>query len=347
MHGVDNNLIDFVNNVIYGWGWIGGGDPSGLDFGPPVSADWPKVNIENNYYHFVPGAPYTDSVYVPAGPEDEAIIWTYPGWPWKDNNARGEVYFNSNVFPDGETGDVSTSGRHTIPPYAQVTMYDASTLGDTVVPFAGTHYPTQEEQNLLQEISIAIGGQGLPEPPSWQPPIGIPRPEFGIEETYRMYDEPSNRNPALTYTQNSEGGYYTHYVDNTDPDATDTDNPYGTASIPRLTIPLNLPAGSVVEVHGGPYTYASGVVLGITGIGTVAQPIFVRGADIDNRPIFNSGVQVDGEYIILENINSDGSAGPANGGVLVLAPAHHVAVRHSEVQNRVGGPTTALSAGGK
>lgn len=89
---------------------------------------------------------------------------------------------------------------------------------------------------------------------AWQPPIGIPRPEFGIEETYRMYDDPTNRNPALTYTMNTEGGYYTHYVDNTHPAATNTDNPYGTASKPRDTIPSPLPEGSVVEVHGGPYT---------------------------------------------------------------------------------------------
>jgi len=40
----------------------------------------------------------------------------------------------------------------------------------------------------------------------WDPPIGIPKPSFGIEETYRMYDDPANRNPELTYHQNAEGG---------------------------------------------------------------------------------------------------------------------------------------------
>ena len=58
-------------------------------------------------------------------------------------------------------------------------------------------------------------GASLPPPPppptgTWVPPIGIPRPEFGIEETYRMYDNVLNRNSALTYTQNAEGGFYTH-----------------------------------------------------------------------------------------------------------------------------------------
>ena len=84
---------------------------------------------------------------------------------------------------------------------------------------------------------------------AWQPPIGIPRPEFGIEETYRMYDDPANRNPDLTYTQNAEGGFYTHYIDNTHPNATNNGNPYGTESVPRTSISTNIPEGSVVEIH--------------------------------------------------------------------------------------------------
>ena len=52
------------------------------------------------------------------------------------------------------------------------------------------------------------GWEGVDEEPheSWTPPIGIPRPSFGIEETYRMYDDPAHRHSALTYTQNAEGG---------------------------------------------------------------------------------------------------------------------------------------------
>jgi len=78
-------------------------------------------------------------------------------------------------------------------------------------------------------VWLILSGDGDVALSAWQPPIGIPRPEFGIEESYRMYDNPANRNPALTYHQNQEGGYYTHYVDNTHPNATDSSNPYGTA----------------------------------------------------------------------------------------------------------------------
>ncbi len=80
-------------------------------------------------------------------------------------------------------------------------------------------------------------------------------PEFGIFETYRMYDSPANRNPELTYRQNAEGGYYTHYVDNDDPNATDTDNNLWHCG-KNLGSPFQqcstVAAGSVVEIHGGP-----------------------------------------------------------------------------------------------
>jgi hypothetical protein len=48
---------------------------------------------------------------------------------------------------------------------------------------------------------------------TWTSPIGIPMPEFGIFETYRMYNDPEARNPSPSYMQNADGGYYSHYVD--------------------------------------------------------------------------------------------------------------------------------------
>jgi len=185
---------------------------------------------------------------------------------------------------------------------------------------------------------------------AWEPPIGIPRPEFGVTETYRMYDDPANRNPALTYTQNAEGGYYTHYIDNTDPDATNADNPYGTSEKPRLTIPYKLaagvlPPGSVVEVHGGPYTYYTQTAAGATaeypegllggkrlpfnGEGAAEQPIFIRGV---GSPVFQptrAAVWIEGSYVIVEGIVFQSP--------ILLRPAsdfsdhiHHVAIRNCD-----------------
>jgi len=138
----------------------------------------------------------------------------------------------------------------------------------------------------------------------WEPPIGIPKPEFGIEETYRMYDDPANRNPDLTYHQNAEGSYYTHYIDNTHPEATDTDNPYGTASKPRRSIPQNLPPGSVVEVHSElPHTGLSAEVL-ISGEEKKERPIFISGVgNPRTERALSVGFYGNASYIIVEGMS--------------------------------------------
>ncbi len=133
---------------------------------------------------------------------------------------------------------------------------------------------------------------------TWQPPIGIPTPEFGIFETYRMYDNPANRNPALTYHQNAEGGYYTHYVDNTNPNATNTDNLYGTAETPRSSIPYPLPEGSVVEIHGA----ATGNMYNTFAYGSSEKPVFIRGGDASAKAIIQSHIITKGQYVVWENL---------------------------------------------
>ncbi len=171
---------------------------------------------------------------------------------------------------------------------------------------------------------------------TWQPPIGIPMPEFGIFESYRMYDDPANRNPELTYNESAGGGYYTHYVDNTDPNATNTNNPYGDINKPRTTIPAaaDTPEGSVVEIHGGPYTTQ---YVYITASGTQAKPIFVRGSVAGTRPIFLGAIVIRGHYIILENMDLDRSEIKMT--AVFVRPlsadeqVHHVSVRNCEVHD--------------
>ncbi|MCD6304247.1 MAG: tandem-95 repeat protein, partial [Planctomycetes bacterium] len=154
---------------------------------------------------------------------------------------------------------------------------------------------------------------------SWTPPVGIPAPDFGISETYMMYAD--SQQYLYDYGSGPEpyhigaNGPYTHYIDNTDPNATDTDNPFGTPDRPRLTIPLNLPAGSVVEVHGDDYSYflqtpssednLGGARLSINGEGTADRPIFVHGVDGD-EPTFGGTtkpVWIEGAYIVVEDID--------------------------------------------
>lgn len=173
---------------------------------------------------------------------------------------------------------------------------------------------------------------------TWQPPIGIPAPEFGIFETYRMYDDPGNRNPDLTYHPSAEGGYYTHYIDNTHPSATDAGNPYGTAATPRLTPPVNptvIAQGSVVEIHGGPYSKQYGWIVWLDG--SEAQPVFFRGVYTEGAemPVFSGdafdgyGLLPQGQYFIIENLRMD-HAGISVRPRVELDALHHISIRNIE-----------------
>jgi pectate lyase len=136
--GSTTTNFDMVNNIVYGWNTYGVGF-RGLQIQPD---GWLlELHVTNNWYEPVAGA------------DDAAITISGTGH---------QVNFEGNVFPPGEMDDVDTS---TLPPdipaWAKVTTYDASTLGDTVVPFVGTHYPTSGEQSLLSEIRSVIGGGQL------------------------------------------------------------------------------------------------------------------------------------------------------------------------------------------
>jgi pectate lyase len=135
-----NHLLDYVNNVVYGWGWFEDGG-----YGLHVHLDPGEVNtsmnVIANVFHFVDG--------LHGGDEDAAI-------EFERGADEGTVYFEANVVPTGEADDVSSGAMLDIPGYARVTTYDATDLDSEVVPHVGTHFPTTGEQALLAEIAAAI-----------------------------------------------------------------------------------------------------------------------------------------------------------------------------------------------
>lgn len=137
----ETTRIELVNNVVYGWGWIEGG-ASGLHF-KVDGFNASSGNIENNIYHYVSGL---------HGSENNAVKI--------EGALDGNWFFADNSFPAGETQDVSTSGQIAIPAEFKVIRLPVSALADTVVPCAGTHFPTAAEINLLTTISQEIGGSG-------------------------------------------------------------------------------------------------------------------------------------------------------------------------------------------
>lgn len=161
---------------------------------------------------------------------------------------------------------------------------------------------------------------------AWLPPMGIPAPEFGLTETHTMYaDAEYDFGEGAEPYRDAGNGPYTHYVDNTHASATDSGNPFGTPDQPRLTVPQNLGPGSVVEVHGGPYSYGPGY-MPVNGQGTADAPIFIRGIGWPRFAIkMNvwSAAETESHYMIFEGLDLHKWQ--------ALAPSAYITLRNSEV----------------
>ena len=152
----------------------------------------------------------------------------------------------------------------------------------------------------------------------YKPPIGIPAPEFGIEET--------------VISVYGSDDFFTHYIDNTHQDATDLNNPFGSSAKPRKTIPkdLVLESGNVVLIKGGPYQMSGETSW--KGNGTTKQPVFIRGISTTARPqLLNTHLDMDGQYFIIENIEFYDDTY-----VHTMEKSQKLAIRNCEIHNPVG-----------
>lgn len=171
---------------------------------------------------------------------------------------------------------------------------------------------------LLTHIQLAAAA-------AWTPPVGIPMPRFGINET-----APPSPNPW----NNPVSGFY--YVDETNPSATDTSNTYGTPSRPRRTIPNSLSAGSVVELHGV-YTKKHASPATLTCSGTSGSPVFIRGVNLSTSIVKNYW-EIRGTYFIVENLTF------APGMLFILSPTNYGSLRGCDMSgNATGGGVGVLS----
>ncbi len=194
-----------------------------------------------------------------------------------------------------------------------------------------------------------------PTPVSWAPPIGIPTPSFGIFENHFMYQLPVGVTTCsvgdircfdfgsgnVPYPDSGTGPY-THYVDNTHPNSTDTSNTYGTPVKPRKTFPTNVPAGSVVEVHGGPYSPGSSW-FNVQGNGTAEKPVFYRA--VGNVKIFDRSIRVMGSYLIFDGFEVYGDKAAIG---VYGAGNHHIGIRNNythDKQPTTGGSSIAVGSG--
>src|SRR6185437_17938 len=157
----DDADIDYVNNIIYDWGyWTGWG--YGIRVKNEPGEPQVNANIVNNYFKPVHGDPTAGLLYgLGNGPDanDGGPLLPVPQGTVLTNTAMGGLWVAGNVFPAGDLDIYSTIPvPHPVPTNALVTTYSAYELKDQVLPNAGTKYRTAEEQALFSEIASALEG---------------------------------------------------------------------------------------------------------------------------------------------------------------------------------------------
>ncbi len=158
--------LDFVNNVIYHWGYYyGNGQGSRIrnDSGEPKV----NLNIINNYwvpvsnpswalvYGINPGADSSEGRGTSSNPPQGTVL---------TNTAMGDIYTMGNILPPENLDQYSTiSAPLPVPAYARVTTHSADQLKAVVLPSVGTHYRLPDEQSAIDELNAIMIGSTPPE----------------------------------------------------------------------------------------------------------------------------------------------------------------------------------------
>lgn len=142
----------------------------------------------------------------------------------------------------------------------------------------------------LWMMSVSLGVTALPR--------GVPTPPLDLAATHFQYSGDEGYLDA-------GHGPYTHYVNNRAPNCSDSSN--GSSERPRCRLPLEVPAGSVIEVHGGPYddTQYDAKKRSIWLRGSQARPVFLRGIpDSAGKPVIfrDTWFEVSGDHFVLESL---------------------------------------------
>lgn len=158
--------FDYVNNIIYDWGyWTGWG--YGIHIKNEPGEPQVNGNFINNYFKPV-HTKDTNSAMVYGlidGPDanDGGPITPVPQGTVITNSNMGALWVAGNVLPVGNMDHYSTiSASHSVPTNAMVTTCSAYELRDRIVPGVGTKYRTAEEQALLSEMAGVLDGPAEP-----------------------------------------------------------------------------------------------------------------------------------------------------------------------------------------
>lgn len=147
----------------------------------------------------------------------------------------------------------------------------------------------------LVSLSFSVG--------AYQIPNGVPDPmTTWLPDNYTgEVVNPINGVSPESWEVASKLGLPAYYIDSSAPNATNTDNTYGSPDEPRSSIPeVTYEAGSYVEIHGGPYNGGGQIIF--TANGTPDKPVWFRGVSELDRAIITGETIVKGQYVIMENL---------------------------------------------
>lgn len=161
----DVRSLDYVNNIVYDWGYWDRDEKENHGYGIRIKNKWepgePKVsmNIVNNVF-IATRRPEWALVYGRnAGSEanDEGPDEVLSQGTVYLGSDMGGIYVAGNILPDENMDHYSTiTAPLEIPEYAAVTTYSALSLADSVVPFVGTHYPLEDEEEIFEAITDSL-----------------------------------------------------------------------------------------------------------------------------------------------------------------------------------------------
>jgi hypothetical protein len=124
-----------------------------------------------------------------------------------------------------------------------------------------------------------------------------------------------------------------YYIDGSDSNCSQQVT-FGSITEPRCRFPSPLPAGSYVEVHGGPYTYTGTIY--INSQGTESEPVWIVGAK-DN--LVKMSLVLYGTYLYVDGLNIEGDKG------ISARPYNDTQTDHIMVRNTTITGSGSLSAG--
>ncbi len=156
----DVRNLEYVNNVVYDWGFFGEGSGYGVRVRSDAGEPQVNANIVNNFllptmlpewalvYGDAPGPDASDGGPAGATLAQGTLVTT---------SLLGQLWVSGNRLPSENLDQYSTIAVPLpVPAQAQITTSAATALGSDLLPFVGTQHRTAEETAIIEELAAKM-----------------------------------------------------------------------------------------------------------------------------------------------------------------------------------------------